>query len=213
MRGFRIELGEIEAVVTEHPDVASSATAIREDAPGDRRLVAYVAGGGAEATAAVLRRSLLERLPEYMVPSVFVLLQELPLTPNGKVDRARLPAPDASRPDLEEPFLAPRTPLEEEVAEIWKEILGVDRVGVNDSFWSLGGHSLLATKVLSRIEGALGVELPLQSLFEAPTLTGLTAAIGQRLLEEQGEGIDLLLSELDDLSEEEIRAMLEEETR
>ena len=169
--------------------------------------------GGEALDANGLRASLERRLPAYMVPAAFVQLDALPLTPNGKVDRRRLPAPGASRPDPGEAFAAPRTPLEEQVARIWMDILGVDRVGVDDSFWSLGGHSLLATKVLSRIYGVLGVELPLQALFESPTLAGLTAAIGQRLLDEEGAEMGALLSELDGLTEEEVRALLAEETR
>ena len=213
IRGYRVELGEVGSALLDQPGIEAAVVVAREDLPGDRRLVAYVVGRGEDVAAETLRRALLERLPEYMVPSVFVALAELPLTPNGKVDRGRLPAPDAARPELGEAFVAPRTPLEEQVARIWMDTLGVDRVGVNDSFWSLGGHSLLATKVLARVHDAAGVELPLQALFESPTLAGLTAAIGQRLLDEQGADMDDLLSELDGLSEEEVRALLAEETR
>ena len=134
-----------------------------------------------------LRSFLEERLPSYMVPALFVALESLPLTATGKVDRNALPAPDASALDSREEYIAPRTPLEEMVAEIWAEVLGVERVGVHDNFWDLGGHSLLATRALARVNDAFGLELPLQALFKAPTLEGFTIAIGESLLEEEDE--------------------------
>jgi hypothetical protein len=209
VRGFRIELGEIESALLSAEGVEAAVVVVREDVPGDRRIVAYVVRAGEAATVAALRAALGERLPEYMVPSLFVFLDALPLTPNGKVDRKKLPAPESSRPELGEELVAPATPLEAQVAEVWAEVLGIDRVGRHDSFWSLGGHSLLATKVLSRLYDALGVDLPLQTLFEAPTVERFAAAIGEKFLAEQGDG---LLAELDGLSEEEIRALLEEES-
>jgi amino acid adenylation domain-containing protein len=209
VRGFRIELGEIESALLSTEGVEASVVIVREDVPGDRRIVAYVVRTGEAATVAALREELGDRLPEYMVPSLFVFLEALPLTQNGKVDRKRLPAPESSRPDLGEGFIEPRTALEMQVAEVWAEVLGVDRVGLRDSFWSLGGHSLLATRVFSRLYDALGIDLPLQTLFEAPTLERFATAIGEKFLAEQG---DDLLAELDGLSEEEIRALLEEET-
>jgi len=124
-----------------------------------------------------VRRSLKEKLPEYMLPSAFVLLDALPLSPNGKVDRRALPAPDQVRPELEEAFVSPRTPVEEEVASVWAQVLGVERVGVHDNFFELGGHSLLASQVISRLQQAFQVELPLRSLFESPTVAGLSEAI------------------------------------
>ncbi|HKV08239.1 MAG TPA: amino acid adenylation domain-containing protein, partial [Thermoanaerobaculia bacterium] len=202
VRGFRIELGEIESGLLARPGVEAAAVLVREDEPGDRRIVAYVVlREGEEETADSLRRALADRVPEYMVPSAFVFLSALPLTPNGKLDRKRLPAPESSRPDLDQEFIAPRTALEIEVANIWADVLGVDQVGLHDSFWSLGGHSLLATKVLSRLGDALGVDMPLQTLFEAPTVERLTTAIGERVLAE----------EISDLSEEEILTLLEGE--
>jgi acyl carrier protein len=205
VRGFRIELGEIEAALAAHPGVTGAIVLAREDAPGDRRLVAYVTTAPGEesgVTVASLRSAAQDRLPEYMVPSAFVLLPELPLTSNGKVDRRALPAPE--RPGLDDSFLPPRTPLEMEVAGIWGDVLGVDQVGLQDGFFDLGGHSLLATRVLSRIEEAFGVDMPLQTLFESPTLEGFAAALGQKAVESM-EG-------LEGLSEEELALLFQEES-
>jgi hypothetical protein len=202
IRGFRIELGEIEAVLAAHPEVETAVVVFRDD-----RLVAYVVPAPEQAPdVAELRGFLALRLPAYMVPAAFVSLPVLPLTPNGKIDRRALPAPELSR-SVAEPT-PPRTPLEKEVAEVWREVLGVERVGVEDNFWELGGHSLLATKVLSRLCDSLGLDLPLQSLFETPTLEGFARNVGQHMLA-SGD----LLDELDELSEVELQALIEEETR
>jgi amino acid adenylation domain-containing protein len=174
VRGFRIEPGEIEARLAEHPAVREAAVLVREDAPGDRRLVAYVVGDAA-AGADVLRAHLSERLPEYMVPSAFMALQALPLTPNGKLDRKALPAPDFG--SAQGRYVAPRTPVEEVLAESWAEVLRLERVGVTESFFELGGHSLLATRVVSRVRELFGVELPLRALFESPTVAQLSKAV------------------------------------
>jgi amino acid adenylation domain-containing protein len=212
IRGFRIELGEVEAALAAHPDVEDAVAVARQNRTGDQRLVGYVVRRGEQATSAELRRALRERLPEIMVPSIFVFLEALPRTANGKVDRKALPAPEIDRSDLETVFVAPRTPLEQEVAEIWQGVLGVDRIGAHDSFWDLGGHSLLATKVLLRIEESFGVDLPLQSLFATPTLGGLAALIGETLLADQGEEAGAFLAELEGLSDEEIRELLTRES-
>ncbi|HEX7241984.1 MAG TPA: amino acid adenylation domain-containing protein, partial [Longimicrobiaceae bacterium] len=173
IRGFRIETGEVEAVLTEHPAVREAFVTVREDGPGGKRLAAYVAPeAGATARADELAAYLGVRLPAYMVPSAFVVLEALPLTPNGKVDRAALPALGAG---AEEEYTAPRTRTEERLAAVWSEVLGVERVGVHDDFFRLGGHSLLALRVVSRARLALGVEIPVRALFEAPTLAGLAA--------------------------------------
>ncbi|HEY2738150.1 MAG TPA: amino acid adenylation domain-containing protein, partial [Thermoanaerobaculia bacterium] len=175
VRGFRIELGEIETVLATLPGVREAVVAAREDTPGERRLVAYVAGEVAEVTADALRQALRERLPDYMVPATFVILPALPLTLSGKVDRRALPAPE--RQDPGEGHLAPRTPVEEVLAGIWAELLGFERVGAADHFFDLGGHSLLATRVMSRLRSAFGVEMPLRDLFEAPVLADLAARV------------------------------------
>jgi len=178
VRGYRIELGEIEVVLGQHPMVQSSVVVVREDTPGDKRLVAYAVGQQGESfDAAEIRKYLKQKLPEYMIPSAFVLLDELPLTPNGKVDRKALPAPDQDRPELGNIYQAPRTPVEEALASIWCELLKVDKVGIHDNFFELGGHSLLATQAVSRMRDALRKTIPLRNLFEAPTVSALALLI------------------------------------
>jgi amino acid adenylation domain-containing protein len=179
VRGFRIELGEVEAALAAHAAVSQAAAAVREDMVGNNRLVAYlVCRDGAEVPdPAELRSHLRERLPEYMVPAVFVAMHTLPLTSNGKVDRKALPAPPEDRPELAARYVAPRGPVEEELAEVWASVLGVARVGAEDNFFELGGNSLLAARVVARLRGELGVEVPLRALFEAPTVAGLAGAV------------------------------------
>ncbi|HEX2053674.1 MAG TPA: amino acid adenylation domain-containing protein [Actinomycetota bacterium] len=177
IRGFRVEPGEVEAVLGQHPDVRETVVAAREDQPGEKRLVAYVVPTQGVPTPTELRRHLKAKLPEYMVPSAFVALDTLPLMPNGKVDRRALPAPDPSSLRAEDAYVRPRTPLEEVLAEIWEEVLGLERIGVHDDFFELGGHSLLATQLVSRLRHVFGVELPLRYLFETPTVAGLAKRI------------------------------------
>jgi acyl carrier protein len=180
IRGFRIELGEIEAVLSHHPIVQEAVAVVREDRSGDKRLVAYVVPNQKSLPKIhELRNFLQQKLPDYMVPSAFVMLDALPLTPNGKVDRKALPAPDQTRPELEETFVAPRTPIEQELTEIWADVLKLEKVGIYDSFFALGGHSLRATQIISRIHDAFQVELPLRCLFETSTIAGLAMAIEQ----------------------------------
>jgi amino acid adenylation domain-containing protein len=173
IRGFRIELGEIETVLAQHPSLRETVVIAREDLPGDKRLVAYVVPQQQQPHTSELRSFVQERLPNYMVPSAFVFLDALPLTPNGKVDHRALPAPDASSLQLDAEFVPPTNPTEELLATIWADVLGVERVGIHDNFFELGGHSLLATQVISRCRQAFSVELPLQSLFENPTIVRL----------------------------------------
>ncbi|HZB47369.1 MAG TPA: amino acid adenylation domain-containing protein, partial [Pyrinomonadaceae bacterium] len=166
LRGFRVELGEIESTLSEHPSVRECVVVALEDAGGDKRLVAYVvAGEGATPAADELRAFVKTRLPEYMMPSAFVFLDALPLTPHGKIDRRRLPAPAASRASTGPRFVAPRTATEEVVANIWADVLKLERVGVDDNFFESGGHSLLATQAVSRARAAFGVDVPLRTLF------------------------------------------------
>ncbi len=186
VRGFRIELGEIETVLGQHSLVREAVVTVREDVPGDQRLVAYLVPDPSQTpTAGELRTYVNQRLPEYMVPSAYVPLERLPLTPNGKVDRKALPAPDMARPDLDQAFVAPRLPIEEVVARIWASVLGVERVSVHDNFFTLGGHSLLATQVMSRLRDTLNVELPLRTLFEAPTVAALAEKIAAAMQAER----------------------------
>jgi len=183
VRGFRIELGEIEAVLAGHPGVREAVVAAPEIG-GLKRLVAWVVPAGEAPESSGLKRFLEDRLPEYMVPGHFVMLEALPLSATGKVDRRALPVPDGSRAGEAE-LVPPRTPLEELMAEIWMEVLSAGRVGIHDNFWDLGGHSLLATKVLARVNDAFGVELPLQALFRSPTIASFTEAIGEALMQEE----------------------------
>ena len=190
IRGYRIELGEIEAVLAQHPGVREAVALAREDTPGDRRLAAYIVAVEAPAPdAAELRRFLGARLPEYMVPSAFVVLDALPLTPNGKVDRKALPAPDA-RSGLTGEVVGPRNPIEEVLAGIWADLLGVEGISVHSDFFELGGHSLLATQVGARIATFFQVQLPLQALFEATTIAELGARIAAAM--EDGGGLLVL---------------------
>ena len=171
IRGFRIEPGEIEAVLMAHEGVGQAAVVVREAGPGGSQLVAYVVpAAGAVPEGAVLRRALSERLPEYMVPAAFVVLEALPLTPSGKLDRRALPAPERQG---EERYRGPRTPEEQLLCELYAEVLGLERVGIDENFFALGGHSLLATRLISRVRAVLGVELPVRALFEAPNVAAL----------------------------------------
>jgi len=178
IRGFRIEPGEVEAALNQHPTVQQSAVTPKKAPAGDKRLVAYVvAAPGAEVDTGELRRFLQDRLPDYMVPSAFVKLEALPITPNGKIDRKALPEPDWSAREVADEYVAPRTPVEQVLANIWSKVLGVEKVGVHDDFFALGGHSLLATQLVSRIRDTFKVELPLRHIFESPTVATLAEQI------------------------------------
>ncbi|HET6977262.1 MAG TPA: amino acid adenylation domain-containing protein [Pyrinomonadaceae bacterium] len=176
VRGFRIELGEIEAVLTTHDDVREVVVIAREDAPGDKRVVAYVVPER-ELKTSELRNFVLERLPEHMCPSAFVILEAFPLTSNGKVNRRALPAPDHAPNQQGENFVAPRTPVEDLLAGIWADVLSLRQVGIDDDFFELGGHSLLATQLMSRLREAFSIEIPLRQLFESPTIAELAQHI------------------------------------
>ncbi|MEH1970996.1 non-ribosomal peptide synthase/polyketide synthase [Nostoc sp.] len=177
IRGFRIELGEIEAVLSQLGDVQASCAVVREDIPGNKYLAAYVVPQKEQTlTVSVVRSFLKEKLPEYMVPSAIVILEALPLTPNGKLDRRALPAPDLHSQLLDK-YVAPRNPIEEILSLIWAQVLKVELVGIHDNFFELGGHSLLATQLISRVRTSLKVELPLRSLFAAPTVAQLSEHI------------------------------------
>jgi amino acid adenylation domain-containing protein len=196
IRGYRIEVGAIETALVEldtikEAIVVASAYAPTEPSSApwtDLRLAAYVVPRKQPGPSVIsLRNFLREKLPDYMIPAVFVLLDALPLTPNGKVDRRSLPPPDPIRPELGNPFVAPRSPIEEALANIWSQVLGLERVGVHDNFFVLGGHSLLATQVISRVRDAYRIELSLRSFFEAPTVAGLAEKI-HKAKERDAEG-------------------------
>jgi len=176
VRGFRIEPGEIEAVLAGHAAVAQAAVVAREDAAGSKRLIGYVvAAPGAVIDGAVLRAHVGASLPDHMVPSAIVVLDRLPLTPNGKLDRRALPAPDLT-PVVRR---GPRNAAEDVLCTLFAEVLGVDRVGIDDNFFDLGGHSLVAMRLISRIRAALDVELAIRTLFEAPSVEGLARHVGE----------------------------------
>ncbi len=177
LRGYRIELGEIESVLNDHPAVAHSVVMLREDRPGDQRLVAYCVAAAGDLNIAALRSHLASRLPSYMVPAALVVLDALPLTRSGKVDRRSLPAPDDCRPDLAAGYVAARNPIEEQLAALWCEVLALEAVGVHDNFFALGGHSLLAMRLHVRITSLWQLDLPLRRLFEAPTIAELAPEI------------------------------------
>ena len=180
IRGFRIELGEIEAILAMHPAIREVVVIVRADAPGQPQLVAYlVPQQTPPPSVSDLRRFLHARVPEYMIPAVFVLLTALPLTRNGKVDRRVLPLPEGSRPHLAQAYQTPGNAAEEALAEIWAELLGIEQVGRRDNFFELGGHSLLAIGLMHRIHRRFGQELPLASLFEEATIEHLAERLSQ----------------------------------
>ena len=182
VRGFRIELGEVEAVLAAHPLVSRAAVVVREDRPGDRRLAGYVVPAAGQPGVALdvvgLRAYVAARLPDYMVPSALVLLDELPLSPSAKLDRAALPVPGYGA-DGAERYVPPRTEVERVLAGVWADVLGAERVGVQDSFFDLGGHSLLAVRVISRVRAVLGAEVSIRDLFAAPTVAGMAGLLGR----------------------------------
>jgi natural product biosynthesis luciferase-like monooxygenase protein len=210
IRGHRIELGEIETVLGENPAVREAVVTAAADAGGHQRLLGYIRlKDGQSATVNDLRESIASRLPEYMVPSAFVFLDAFPLTPNGKVDRKRLPLPEAERPQLSQEYAAPRNGIEEIVAHIWQDALGVERVGIHDDFFALGGHSLSTVQITFRIRREFNVDFPLQALLRFPTVAGLAKEIEARTLEQaDAEKLEAMFSEIDKMSEEEVQSML-----
>jgi acyl carrier protein len=212
IRGFRIELGEIEAVLEQHPSVREAVVTARDDSAGAGRLVAYFTSEAAELSVSSLRGFLEGKLPEHMLPSAFVRLSSFPLTPNGKVNRLVLPDPDVERPDLTEPFVAPRTPVEKALAEIWSATLGVERIGAQDRFFDLGGNSLSAVQIAFKIRQAFKIDIPLQ-FFQTPTLAGLAQKVEEQIIEQaEGAELDKLFEEIETLTDEEIKSLIENET-
>lgn len=180
LRGHRIELGEIEAALMQHSDVRQAVVVLRQDNPADPQLAAYIVPAGEEAPAPnVLRDFLKQKLPDHMVPPVYVALEKLPLTPNGKVDRKALPAPEGSRVKGDAEFIAPKGNVEQSVAAIWKDILHVNQIGVDDNFFDFGGHSLQVVQVQNRLRETLGIDVPVLKLFQFPTIRALAKFIGE----------------------------------
>ncbi len=225
VRGFRIELGEIEATLTAMNGIRDAVVLAREDQPGDPRLVAYyISEDARDIDTNVFRSDLRKQLPEYMIPLIFLRLDEFPLTNSGKVDRKALPAPELSRETLKTEYVAPRNETEEQLAQIVSELLHIEKAGVHDNFFDLGGHSLLATRLISQIREDFSIELPLRKLFEAPTIAGIAEALispEARHIDENApkleayergdEDIESLLDEIDGLSDDEISSLLGEE--
>jgi non-ribosomal peptide synthetase component F len=212
VRGYRIELREVEVALHDHPAVKECVVVADNSMPGDVRLVAYIVSHRPEElNVSQLRRHLGEKLPAYMVPALFVTLDEMPLTPSGKIARRALPPPVQSRADLENLFVAPRTIVEQKLAQIWAEVLKVERVGIDDNFFELGGHSLLATQVIARIYAEFGIELALRDFFTAPTIRNLAESVDQAALSIADEArIDELLDQLDNLDEDQAVLMLDQ---
>ena len=212
IRGYRIEVGEIEAALLNIDNIKEAVVILREDRPRDRYLAAYIVPSRQPALSiTALRHALAEKLPGYMVPSAFIILDTLPLLPNGKLDRQRLPYPDSSRPNLDTPFIVPETSVEQALAKIWAEVLNVNHVGAHDNFFDLGGHSLAATRIVSRVIKHFQVDLPLQSLFQSPTVAEMATVIA----EHQGKKLDQkelgdILVKLESLTEEEAERVLSE---
>ena len=204
VRGYSVGVGEIESVLLEHRGIKDVVVIGRESQFGDKRLVAYLVPTGLPAvTVTDLRNFLKDRLPDYMIPSTFVTLSALPLTPNGKVDRSALPAPEDRRPDLDTPFTVARTPIEEDLAVIWADILSLDRVGIHDNFFDLGGHSLAATRVVSQVIKKFQLEIPLQVLFQSPTIAEMAQVITESQAKKLDEAeLNRMLAELEALSDE-----------
>ena len=177
IRGFRVELGEIESAINQHHAIREGVVVMKEDAAGDQRLIAYVVPRETRPTPDELRGFLKPKLPDYMIPSSFVVLDSLPLTSSGKLNRRALPAPDESADRAATTLAAPRTPMEKSLTKIWANVLETSAIGINDNFFDLGGHSLLAVRLFAQIEKKLGKRLPLATLFQAPTVAQLAGIL------------------------------------
>jgi amino acid adenylation domain-containing protein len=199
IRGYRVELGEIEAIIGQEPTIKKAVVILREDEPDNKRLVAYlVPHSKQQIDISDLRNFLQDRLPDYMIPSAFVFLKTLPLTTNGKIDRQALPKPENLRSHLAVTFVAPRNAIENAIADIWTEVLKLEKVGIHDNFFDLGGHSLLLTQVTSRLYNAFGVELSLRQLFTTPTIAQLSELIAaEQIKQADSEILEQILTELE----------------
>ncbi|MGH7835487.1 MAG: non-ribosomal peptide synthetase, partial [Candidatus Binatia bacterium] len=217
IRGYGVEIAEIEKALLAHPGVKNAIVVSRPNESGEAQLVAYFtsreqAARQSEPNISELRSLLKQKLPDYMIPPVFVHLPALPLTPNGKVDRSGLPRPGNSRPELDNMFAAPRTPVETQLARIWAEVLSLDRVGIHDNFFDLGGHSLAATRVVSRVIRTFQLELPVQALFGAPTVAEMAKVITEHKTLGEKE-LARILADLESFSEEQAREAVERERK
>lgn len=210
VRGHRIETAEIEMALTSMENIKDSVVIVREDKHGYQRLIAYVIPHKQPApNVSEIRRFLLQKLPDYMIPSAFVFMESFPVAHSTKLDYRSLPDPPKTRPELENIFVPPKMPLEERLAEIWSQFLSLDEIGIHDNFFDLGGHSLMATQVISKISNEFDVEMPLKSFFETPTLKELALFIAQNRAE--NDDIQKLLSELEAISDDEARKIFTKE--
>lgn len=209
IRGYRVEPAEVEAALRSHPQVHEAVTATQVGATGELRLVAYCTADGSPS-ADQLEDHLSDWLPEFMLPSAIVVIDELPRTPSGKIDKLALPDPDLAGMQGAE-YIAPRTPLEEAVAAIWAQVLGVPQVGMEDDFFALGGHSLLATQVVAQVRSDFAVDLPLHSLFTCPTVASLAAEIVNLMGDSEEDETARLMAELEGMSDEEAQRLLAED--
>jgi non-ribosomal peptide synthetase component E (peptide arylation enzyme) len=198
IRGYRIELGEIQSLLAQHSGIRETVVITQRDRAGDKQIIAYIIPREVAPALDELRGYLKAKLPDYMVPSAFVTINFLPLTPNGKLDRKALPIPDLLYRADGEAYRAPRTPVEEKISAIWADALRVEKVGVDDNFFDLGGHSLLATQAVSRIRAVFHCDIPLRTLFEAPTVGELAKVISAQHAR-QMEG---LIEEIEAMSNE-----------
>jgi len=214
VRGFRIELGEITKTIRQHPEI-NDAFVLALDADSDRsRIVAYaVPNLRSTISATDLRSYVRKKLPDYMVPARFIFLDALPVSPNGKIDRKALPVPGRSRPELDTPLVAGRTPLEKDLAQIWGEVLELDQIGIHDNFLDLGGDSLAATRIVSQVIARFQTEIPLRSLFQSPTVAEMAVVISRYEIKKMGENeLAKILDELESLGEEEARRLVKKNT-
>jgi amino acid adenylation domain-containing protein len=205
VRSFRVDVTEVEATLANHPDVKNVTVIGKNDQSGNTRLVAYVVPKSHPGPATASLRSFLEqKLPEYMVPSSFVFLDELPLMSTGKVNRRGLPDPGRRRPELSTPLISPRTPIENEIAKIWADVLALDEVGVNDNFLDLGGHSLAASRIVSEMVRSFQLELPLKALFDSPTVAEMASLVMQNQTKKVArEDLERMIGDLEAMSEAE----------
>jgi acyl carrier protein len=225
LRGHRIDLGEIESVLRHYPNVTEAVVSMREDERGQKRLVAYLQRSAHPSPdAGMLQQFLKAKLPDYMIPSAYVVLDKFPLTPNNKINRKALPPPAADRSEASLDFTPPRTPMEERLAKIWRELLGQTVIGIDDNFFEAGGHSLLAMQMMARVRDEFRAEISLRNIFEAPTIAEL-AVILERKAEQpalpalqpaacaqpiSAQHAQELLDRLDDLSDNEVESLLKQ---
>ncbi len=209
VRGFRIECGEIESVLSTHPIIEQVVVDAQLDNTGENRLIAYYISQGDSITAAELREYLKRSLPDYMLPSVFIKLDAFPLTPNGKIDKKVLPSPSGASDELTQIYVPPENSVQTQLCSIWADVLGIERVGIRDNFFDLGGHSLQASRVIARLRETLQFDVPLRLFFENPTIADLALAITElQASQEADDDILQMIEELEDLTEEEVAALL-----